>query len=70
MLRRYQYAIIVNVVIIMILFMSKPSFLFDINGKKKEFGFSEDGKSILSLYIIIPLISIVNYIIVLSLDAI
>jgi hypothetical protein len=50
--------------------MSKPSFLFDMDGKIKEFGFSEDGKSILSLYVIIPLISIVNYIIILSFDAI
>jgi hypothetical protein len=70
MLERYQYAMLLNVVIIMLVFRIKPSFLFNELGDIKEFGYIEDNKSILSVYIFFPIISIFLYILVLAFDAI
>ena len=70
MLERYQYAMLLNVVIIMFIFRIKPSFLFNEIGDIKEFGYIEDNKSILSVYIFFPIIAILIYILVLVFDAI
>jgi hypothetical protein len=59
---RIVFAFIIYVLILSTFMFLKPSFFFNKNGEIRETGFRVDKKSILSLYIIIPIIIIIIYI--------
>lgn len=59
---RIVFAFIIYVLILSTFMFLKPSFLFNEKGEIRETGFRVDKKSILSLYIIIPIIIIIIYI--------
>jgi hypothetical protein len=60
---RIFFAIILYIFILSLFFLFKPSFIFDIKGNIKNIGFSDENKSVLSLYILIPIIILIIYII-------
>lgn len=57
----------IYILIIAILFLVKPDAMFNReDGSIKSVGFSDEGKSLLSLYIVAPLIALFIYIITIS----
>tara|TARA_Y100000389_G_C17471316_1_gene531439 strand:+ start:9329 stop:9547 length:219 start_codon:yes stop_codon:yes gene_type:complete len=60
---RILFAFIIYVLLLTILFLFKPPSLFNNDGKIKDTGFTDEDKSVLSLYIIIPILILVIYII-------
>lgn len=62
MLARWQFAIVIYLLIVFILLAIKPAFLFTANGEIKEWGIGTDaGKSVFGLQMLIPFIAIVCY---------
>ena len=59
-------ALSIYILIIAILFIVKPELMFNQDGSIKNVGFSEDGKSLLSLYIVAPLIALFIYILTIA----
>ena len=59
-------ALSVYVLIIALLFLFKPELMFHQDGSLKDVGFSDEGKSLLSLYVVAPLIALFIYIITIS----
>jgi hypothetical protein len=57
------------ITILLIIYLVKPSLMFNKDGTIKEFGYTEE-KSIITIFIAIPIIAILCYIIVLSLELI
>lgn len=61
------YTIIAYIILIIILFMSKPEFMYDHkNNKFKEFGFEDDAKTIFSLHVVSIVSAILLYIIIIN----
>jgi hypothetical protein len=63
---RIVFAFIIYLLILSILMFLKPNFLFNEKGEIRETGFRIDNKSIISLYIMIPIIIIIIYIILIK----
>jgi len=55
------FAILLYISILLLIFLFKPSFMFDINGNFKTY----NSKSLLTLDIIYPIIALLSYFIVL-----
>ena len=65
-LLRILFAFIIYLFILALIFIFKPSFIFNIDDSIKDFGFSDDNKSILSLYIMTPILILIIYIILMK----
>ena len=65
-LLRILFAFIIYIFILSIIFICKPSCLFNIDESIKDFGFSDENKSIISLYIMIPILILIIYIILIK----
>jgi hypothetical protein len=71
MYSRKYIIILIYITLLLLLFLIKPSLLFDDNGNIKNFGFeSNNNKSLLSIEILIPILAIVSYIIYMAIDII
>lgn len=71
MYSRKYIIILIYITLLLLLFLIKPSLLFDENGNIKNFGFeSNNNKSLLSIEILIPILAIVSYIIYMAIDII
>jgi len=71
MYSRKYIIILIYITLLLLLFLIKPSLLFDDNGNIKNFGFeSNNNKSLLSIEILIPIIAIISYIIYMAIDII
>lgn len=66
MLLRITFVFILYVIIVGLLFILKPAMMFEDNGRIKQVGFSRDNRSLLSLYIVLPILAIILYIIFLA----
>lgn len=66
MILRIAFVYIIYVVIIGILFVLRPSALFDEDGNIRQLGFIDEGGSMLSLYVILPVLAITIYIVFLA----
>lgn len=60
---RILFAFILYFFIITLFYLFKPSLMFHNDGSLKDVGFTDQNKSILSLYIMIPVIILIIYII-------
>lgn len=63
MFLRILLGICVYILIICILFIMKPSIMFDKNGDVKDVGFTDDNRSLLSLYLVAPILAVFVYMI-------
>lgn len=71
MYSRKYIIILIYITLLLLLFLIKPSLLFDENGNIKNFGYeSNNNKSLLSIEILIPILAIVSYIIYMAIDII
>tara|TARA_Y100000389_G_C17447906_1_gene512776 strand:+ start:348 stop:566 length:219 start_codon:yes stop_codon:yes gene_type:complete len=71
MYSRKYIIILIYITLLLLLFLIKPSLLFDDNGNIKNFGFeSNNNKSLLSIEILIPILAIISYIIYMAIDII
>jgi|MDSW01.1.fsa_nt_gb uncharacterized membrane protein len=73
MYSRKYIIILIYIILILLIFLNKPSIMFDHNGNIKHFGYSNDNdmlKSLLSIEIVIPILVILSYIIYLSIQLI
>jgi hypothetical protein len=71
MYSRKYIIILIYITLLLLLFLIKPSLLFDEYGNIKNFGFeSNNNKSLLSIEILIPIIAIISYIIYMAIDII
>jgi hypothetical protein len=71
MYSRKYIIILIYITLLLLLFLIKPSLLFDENGNIKNFGFeSNNNKSLLSIEILIPILAIISYIIYMAIDII
>jgi hypothetical protein len=59
--------IIFFITILLLIYFLKPSLMFSKDGTIKNFGYTDD-TSVITIYIAIPIIAIICYIIVLSLE--
>lgn len=63
MLLRALLILSIYVIIVAIIYILEPDMMFDIDGSLRDIGFTEDNKSILSLYIVAPVLAILLYIV-------
>lgn len=61
MFLRILLGVCVYILIICVLFIMKPSIMFDINGDVKDVGFTDENRSLLSLYIVAPILAVFVY---------
>lgn len=59
-------ALSVYIIVIAMLFILKPDAMFRSDGSIKEVGFTTDNRSLLSLYVVAPLIALFIYIITIA----
>lgn len=69
MFLRKIVTIILFVIILLLIFFFKPSLMFNKDGTIKNFGYTDE-ESVITIFIAIPIIAIICYIIVLSLELI
>jgi len=67
MFLRKIIAIFFFITILSLIYLLKPSLMFNKEGGIKEFGYTEE-KSIITIFIAIPIIAILCYLIVLSFE--
>lgn len=65
---RILIALFIYLLFVLIIYLYKPSAMFDENGNIKGVGFSDNNESILSLYIVSPILCMVFYIIIFSIN--
>jgi len=64
---RILIVILIYLIILSILYLTKPSMMFDNKGYLKDIGYIDQGKSLFSIYLITPILVIILYIIILAL---
>ena len=65
---RTLYSILFYVLVIVLIIVAKPSFLFDENNQIKQFGVGSENKTIISMGTIVFFLAIVSYYIFLTID--
>jgi hypothetical protein len=69
MFSRKIITIILFITILLLIWLLQPSLMFNKDGTIKNFGHTDD-KSLITIFIAIPIIAMVSYILVLSLELI
>ena len=71
MFSRITITILIYITTIMLLFLFKPSMMFDLNGNIKQFDYDTTiSSSLLSIEVLLPIIAIICYFIVIALEII
>ncbi len=63
---RILVTLFIYVIILAILYLLKPNIMFDNTNNLKTIGFSDENKSLFSIYYLTPIIIILIYIIILA----
>ncbi len=63
---RILVTLFIYVIILAVLYLFKPNIMFDNNHQLKTIGFSDENKSLFSIYYLTPIIIILIYIITLA----
>lgn len=63
---RILVTLFIYVIILAILYLLKPTIMFDENNKLKTIGYSDENKSLFSIYYLTPIVIILIYIITLA----
>lgn len=66
MILRIVFVYIIYLVVVGALFWLRPSMMFDRDGNIKSVGFIDEDGSLLSLYIVLPIVAIFLYIVFLA----
>jgi len=72
MYSRKYIIILIFITLLLLIFLCKPSMMFDNEGNIKHFGYNNDNyiTSLLSIEIILPILIIISYIIYMSIQLI
>ena len=71
MYSRKYIIILIYIILVLTIFLLKPSMMFDNKGNIKHFGYNKDNlSSLLSIEIVLPLLIIISYIIYLAIQLI
>lgn len=63
---RILVTLFIYVIILAILYLFKPTIMFDENSQLKTIGYSDENKSLFSIYYLTPIVIILIYIITLA----
>ena len=63
---RILVTLFIYVIILAILYLFKPTIMFDENNQLKTIGYSDENKSLFSIYYLTPIVIILIYIITLA----
>lgn len=69
MFLRKIITIILFIAILLLIYMLKPSLMFNNDGTIKNFGYNEE-ESMITIFVVIPIIALLCYIVVLSFELI
>jgi hypothetical protein len=70
MFSRKIITVLLFITILLLIYIIQPYFIFNKDGTYKNFGYNDKEQSLITVFVVIPIIAIISFIIVLSLELI